>query len=307
MQCLNELESYQDGRRAAVTLGKFDGLHLGHQKLIEKVRRYQSDDVAGIVCAFDMGNVSLLTGRQRRERLEGHVDYLIACAFTKELREMEAERFIEEVLVQRMRAAHVVVGSDFCFGYQKRGDVEMLKRYEAAGGYRVDVVEKEQYQGRVISSTYVREELAKGNVGLAARLLGYPYTAEGRVEHGRRLGRKLGFPTMNILWDEQKIAPRFGVYACEVLVDGAWRQGICNVGIKPTVTEEKRLLVEAHVFDYQEDAYGKEICVRFREFERPEMKFASVGELKAQVEDDLQYGREYFAGHDKVVGAGHVG
>lgn len=306
MQCLNELEAYQDGRRAAVTLGKFDGLHLGHQKLIEKVRRYQSNDVAGVVCAFDMGNASLLTGRQRRERLEGQVDYLIACAFTKELREMEAESFIEEILIKRMKAVHVVVGSDFGFGHRKCGDVAMLEDYARRGRFCLDVVEKEQYQGRVISSTYIREELAKGDVGLAARLLGYPYEAHGTVEHGRRLGRRLGFPTMNMLWEEQKIAPRFGVYACEVLIDGTWRQGICNVGIKPTVTDEERLLVESHVFDYQGDVYGKAIWVRFCEFERPEMKFASVEELKAQVEKDIRYGRDYFAGYGRGVGAGRA-
>ena len=306
MQCLNELEAYQDGRRAAVTLGKFDGLHLGHQKLIEKVRRYQSNDVAGVVCAFDMGNASLLTGRQRRERLEGQVDYLIACAFTKELREMEAESFIEEILIKRMKAVHVVVGSDFGFGHRKRGDVAMLEDYARRGRFCLDVVEKEQYQGRVISSTYIREDLAKGDVGQAARLLGYPYEAYGTVEHGRRLGRRLGFPTMNMLWEEQKIAPRFGVYACEVLIDGTWRQGICNVGIKPTVTDEERLLVESHVFDYQGDVYGKAILVRFCEFERPEMKFASVEELKAQVEKDIRYGRDYFAGYGRGVGAGRA-
>ena len=262
--------------------------------------------MAGVVCAFDMGNASLLTGRQRRERLEGQVDYLIACAFTKELREMEAESFIEEILIKRMKAVHVVVGSDFGFGHRKRGDVAMLEDYARRGRFCLDVVEKEQYQGRVISSTYIREELAKGDVGQAARLLGYPYEAHGTVEHGRRLGRRLGFPTMNMLWEEQKIAPRFGVYACEVLIDGTWRQGICNVGIKPTVTDEERLLVESHVFDYQGDVYGKAILVRFCEFERPEMKFASVEELKAQVEKDIRYGRDYFAGYGRGVGAGRA-
>lgn len=294
MQYLNKFEAYKDVRSSAVTLGKFDGLHLGHQKLIEKVGEYQSKEVAGIVCAFDMGKASLLTDAQRRKRLEGKVDYLIACEFTKEIREMEAERFIEEILIKRLKAAHIVVGCDFCFGHGKRGNVELLKRYESEGGYRLDVIEKEQYQGRVISSTYIREELAKGNVGLAGELLGYPYMAEGVVEHGRRLGRRLGFPTMNLLWEENKIVPRFGVYACETLIDGAWRPGICNVGIKPTVTEEKKILTETHVFDYEGDFYGKEISVRFCEFERPEMKFSSVEELKAQVERDILYGRNYF-------------
>lgn len=294
MQYLNKLESWQSDKASAVTLGKFDGLHRGHQKLIEQVGQYRSQEVAGIVCAFDMGRKSLLTSAQRKRRLEGKADCLIECVFTKEIREMTAERFIEEILVRRLRAAYIVVGNDFGFGYQKQGDVQMLAYYAGQYGYHLDVIEKEQYLGRDISSTYIREELEKGNVGSAAELLGYRYETEGVVIHGRRLGRRLGFPTMNILWEEKKIAPRFGVYACEVQIDEKIYRGICNVGIKPTVTEEAKLLTEVYVFDYDKDAYGKRISVRFCEFERPETRFDSVEQLRAQVERDIRYGKAYF-------------
>ena len=219
---------------------------------------------------------------------------MIQCPFTKEIREMEAETFIEKILVNTLHASHIVVGTDFYFGHGKRGDAGMLAELAPKYGYRLDVVEKELYGDREISSTYVREALEEGDAMLANQLLGYPYHMTGIVEHGRQLGRTLGFPTMNIAPKERKIMPRFGVYTCRILVDGMWYHGIGNVGIKPTVTDEPRLLAEVFVFGYKGDAYGKEIMVEFCSFVRPETKFCSVEELKQQVDRDIQSGKAYF-------------
>lgn len=295
MRYMTGIRSYQSEKRSAVTLGKFEGLHRGHQKLIDKVKGYASKDVESIVCAFDMGKASLLTAQEKRQRLSSQVDAMVACPFTRELREMEAEEFIRQILAETFHAAVIVVGTDFRFGYEKRGDTEMLARYAKVYGYHLDVVEKERYGGRVISSTYVREALSEGNVELANTLLGYPYQISGRVEHGKRLGRTLGFPTMNMAPGPEKIVPRFGVYACDIQVDGQCFPGIGNIGVKPTVAEEPRVLVEAFAFDYSGDAYGKEVAVEFRAFERPEQKFGSVEELKARVDADIRFGREYFS------------
>lgn len=299
MRYITEIHSYQGNKRSAVTLGKFEGLHRGHQKLIDQVKEYASGDVESIVCAFDMGKESLLTVREKRERLESQVDVMIACPFTRELREMEAEDFIRQILVDRFRAAYIVVGTDFRFGHEKRGDVEMLAKYAELYGYHLDVAEKERYENRVISSTYVREALGEGNVELANDLLGYTYRIAGRVEHGKQLGRTLGFPTMNVPPEPGKILPRFGVYACRVQVDGRWYPGIGNVGVKPTVAEEAKALVEAFAFDFAGDVYGKEVSVEFRAFERPEQKFGSVEELKARVDEDIRFGREFFSDADQ--------
>lgn len=299
MRYITEINSYQGNKRSAVTLGKFEGLHRGHQKLIDQVKEYASGDVESIVCAFDMGKESLLTVREKRERLESQVDVMIACPFTRELREMEAEDFIRQILVDRFRAAYIVVGTDFRFGHEKRGDVEMLAKYAELYGYHLDVAEKERYENRVISSTYVREALGEGNVELANDLLGYTYRISGRVEHGKQLGRTLGFPTMNVPPEPGKIMPRFGVYACRVQVDGRWYPGIGNVGVKPTVAEEAKALVEAFAFDFTGDVYGKEVSVEFRAFERPEQKFGSVEELKARVDEDIRFGREFFSDADQ--------
>ena len=295
MKYITGIESYSGRKRSAVTLGKFDGLHLGHQKLIDKIISYASDECESIVCAFDMHRDSLMTGRERREHLEPKVDWLIDQPFTKSLREMEAEEFIDRILYKVLRAAHIVVGTDFSFGYGKRGNAALLQKMADQYGYTVDVIEKERYLGTVISSTYIKDALAQGDVKLAERLLGYPYEMTGIVRHGKQLGRTLGFPTMNIEPEKNKILPRFGVYACRVRIDGKWYDAVGNAGIKPTVTDEQRRLLEVFVYGYDGDAYGKEITAQFCEFERPETKFGSVEELKNNVMRDMRYGERYFA------------
>lgn len=295
MKYITGIESYSGQKRSAVTLGKFDGLHLGHQKLIDKIISYASDECESIVCAFDMHRDSLMTGRERREHLEPKVDWLIDQPFTKALREMEAEEFIDRILHKVLRAAHIVVGTDFSFGYGKRGNAALLQEMADQYGYTVDVIEKERYLGTVISSTYIKDALAQGDVKLAERLLGYPYEMTGIVRHGKQLGRTLGFPTMNIEPEKNKILPRFGVYACRVRIDGKWYDAVGNAGIKPTVTDEQRRLLEVFVYGYDGDAYGKEITAQFCEFERPETKFGSVEELKNNVMRDMRYGERYFA------------
>lgn len=295
MKYITGIESYSGQKRSAVTLGKFDGLHLGHQKLIDKIISYASDECESIVCAFDMHRDSLMTGRERREHLEPKVDWLIDQPFTKALREMEAEEFIDRILHKVLRASHIVVGTDFSFGYGKRGNAALLQKMADQYGYTVDVIEKERYLGTVISSTYIKDALAQGDVKLAERLLGYPYEMTGIVRHGKQLGRTLGFPTMNIEPEKNKILPRFGVYACRVRIDGKWYDAVGNAGIKPTVTDEQRRLLEVYVYGYDGDAYGKEITAQFCEFERPETKFGSVEELKNNVMRDMRYGERYFA------------
>ena len=295
MQYVTDLMLFQSECDSAVTLGKFDALHLGHQKLIKKIKGYsESDQVQSVVFAFDMHKDSLVTREEKRALLEDKVDVLISCPFTKDIREMPAETFVEKILVEKLRARYIVVGSDNRFGYQARGDVNMLRDLAPKYGYHLDVVEKEKYDGRVISSTYIRELMTEGNIALANRLLGYPYEVKGCVKPGNRIGRTLGFPTMNVEAPEHKILPKYGVYCCRANVDGLWYPAIGNVGVKPTVEEKGRAMTEVNLFDYHEEAYGKEITVQFCEFERPEQKFANVEALKAQLEKDILFGKQYF-------------
>lgn len=294
MKYITGIGSYHGTKKTAVTMGKFDGLHRGHQKLVDKIRSYATDECDSVLCAFDMHRDAIMTNRERREHLEGKIDWLIDCPFTETLRNMEAEDFIRDILCAGLNAAHIVVGRDFVFGHNKRGSVEMLERYAPRYGYTVDVVEKERYGDMIISSTYIRDALAQGDVRLAEQLLGYPYELTGPVRHGKQLGRTLGFPTMNVEPEAQKILPRYGVYACRVKIDGEWYNGVGNAGVKPTVTDERRRLFEVYAYGYEGDAYGKEVTVRFCGFERPEVKFGSVEELREQVMKDMQYGIDFF-------------
>lgn len=185
MQYLKGIESYQDGRPSAVTLGKFDGLHRGHEMLIQRIMKHQQEDqVVGIVCAFDMSAFwnkqnkepdFLMTNEEKAKRLEGRVDYFIDCPFDEVISNMKAETFIKEILAERFHAKYIVVGDDFRFGYQKQGDYHMLQAYGDLYGYQVEVVKKIRYHGREISSSYIKEELKKGNHTLANQLLGYEY------------------------------------------------------------------------------------------------------------------------------------
>jgi len=179
MQYVKGIENYQNTNSSAITLGKFDGLHQGHELLIERVIEHQNKDgVDGVVFAFDMSAIKsdiLLTNEEKAKRLEGRVAYFIDCPFDDKISSMEAEDFIEKILVNIFHAKYIVVGTDFCFGYKKRGDYRMLQKYSEKFGYQVDVIEKKRYEGREISSTYIKEELKKGNSELANYLLGYKY------------------------------------------------------------------------------------------------------------------------------------
>ncbi len=304
MQYINRLSDYKDNMESAVTFGKFDGLHRGHQILTQKVRELaEKDGIRSIVCAFDMhpmwecaGKIPqiLMNSKERCRHLEDIVDVLAECPFTREFSQIHAEDFIRDIIKGIFHARYVVVGTDFQFGYGKRGDIKMLEQYAKEYGYELIVIEKERYEDRVISSTYIKELLEKGDVKLAGNLLGYSYGITGKVEHGKQLGRTLGFPTLNIAWPAEKLIPARGVYLTNILVDEQWFHGISNVGVKPTVSNEGKVLAESFLFDYSQDAYGKTVSVEFLEFCRPERRFGSVEELKVCIDKDIAYGKHFF-------------
>lgn len=305
MQYINSLSEYKDDRESAVTFGKFDGLHRGHRLLAEKVRRLgERDGIRSIVCAFDMGPFFrhvgkipqvLMTGQERRGYLEGKVDVLAECPFTQQFSQIQAEDFIRNIIKGVFHAKYVVVGTDFQFGYEKRGDIRMLGAYAEEYGYQLIVIEKERYEDRIISSTYIKEVLRHGDMRLAGVLLGYAYGITGRVEHGNQLGRTLGFPTLNVPWPENKLVPPKGVYLANVRIDGRLFHGISNVGVKPTVSKEEKILAESYLFGYDGDAYGKSVTIELLEFCRPEQRFDSLDELKACIDRDISYGKHFFA------------
>lgn len=278
---------------SAISLGKFDGLHRGHQTLLKRIVDKKKEGMSAVIFTFDFGRGQGLMLREERRRMleQWGVDWMLECPFVPEISHMEPEDFVRRMIRDALRGAYLAVGTDFRFGYQRRGDYRLLKQMAAECGYTVDVVEKEQYRGRDISSTFIREELGKGNMELVNRLLGYPYSVSGEVVHGRAIGRTLGMPTINILPDQGKLLPPNGVYATLSRIEGRDYEGITNIGYKPTVEGERQMGVETYLFDVNENLYGKEVTVYFFAFERPERKFASLEELKGQLMQDMEWGR----------------
>lgn len=185
MQYIRGIDQYKNENPAAITVGKFDGLHLGHEVLINRIIEHQKQDqVDAVVLAFDMSPFyekmnkdykSLLTNQEKAERLDGRVDYFVDCPFDENISRIKAEDFIKDIFVGIFYAKYIVIGSDFRFGFNRLGDAEMLQRYSSVYGYEVEVMEKKKYEGREISSTFVKEEIGKGNVEMAEKLLGYAY------------------------------------------------------------------------------------------------------------------------------------
>lgn len=303
MKYITNTLDFQSDKRSVITLGKFDGLHRGHQKLINKILELGMQGYETVVFTFDVSPLvklgtrikrTLLNNDERRCLLEKmNVDCLIECPFVPELIQMEPEDFIKKILVDQLQAAYIVVGPDFRFGHERKGNTALLQELSGKYGYELIILEKEMEEDRAISSTWVRELLREGRMEKVNHLLGYPYFVKESVVHGRQLGRTWGLPTINQIPVDGKLLPPFGVYATRTTINGKVYFGISNVGVKPTV-KETFAGVETYLFDCNENLYEKEAWVEFFHFVRPECKFDSVEELKEQIQRDAQAGQKYF-------------
>lgn len=308
MQVITGTREFQIEEPTAVTIGKFDGRHKGHQKLLREMLCFKErQGLKAAVFTFDMAPAGVMAGRvqtvittnqERRNKMaKMGIDYLVEYPFDQNTAHMSPEEFVSEVLVRRMHAKAVVVGTDCSFGYKGKGNAQLLKEMSESCGFEAVIIEKEQDDHRDISSTYVREELDQGNIEKANELLGEPYAIHGVVVHGNHIGGAiLGFPTANILPPPEKHLPPFGVYVSQVLVDGALYRGVTNIGKKPTVEGESPVGVETFIMGLEANLYGKEIEVQLLNFERPERKFSSLEELKERIEKDKEYAAAYFDG-----------
>ena len=282
-----------------VTLGKFDGIHKGHRLLIDSAVAYAKDlcskgiDAKSVVFTLDLARKSIYTMEKKLKLIEEcGVDVCIVYPFDEMTMNMEAQDFIENVLVGQLGTKHIVVGEDFAFGHGRKGNVKMLRMFAEKSGYEVDVKEKISIDDNIVSSTFIKECLDKGDVKNAGKYLGRNYSIEGRVIHGKQLGRTIGFPTANIDISEDTIVPKLGVYDTRVYVDDKEYKGITNIGHRPTV-DGGNVNVETNIFGFDKDIYGKTIKVDFVSFIRGEKKFASVDELKEQIKKDYDFVLRY--------------
>lgn len=291
-------------KNTAVTLGKFDGLHRGHRLLIDEVLSLKGQGYTSVMFTFLYHPYNLFsenelkliyTEEEKRAKLMSlGLDVLISYPFTNETKNIEPEDFIKDILINKLDAKVIVVGNDFRFGKDRKGDVDMLRSMEVVYGYKLITYEKMRWRDSIISSSTIREELAKGNLEEVNEMLGQPYYIRGKVLHGRRIGRTLGMPTTNLTPMANKLLPPCGVYASRTIIDGISYPGMTNIGYKPTVGAEKNMGVETYIYDFDGDLYGRELEVELLSFRRPEIKYDSLDELKRQMEEDLIFGRAYF-------------
>lgn len=289
------LDEMEPGFRT-VALGNFDGVHLGHREVIRALEGHGMEKA--VLCFAEDPTVFLgrpekqITGNAVKEYIFESlgVDTVIYMDFNSSLRNMNAEEFIETML-RRTGARFVACGENYRFGYQSRGNTDLLREELAKHQVGCDVVGMFSLNGEIVSATKIRKYLEEGDVEKANRMLGHPYAIWRRVTEGNRLGREIGVPTINQDFSERDVIPRFGVYATRVLFEGESYAAVTNVGCKPTVGKH-RPLFETHISGFQRDVYGEEIYVEFLAYLRPEMKFSSLEELKRQITKDISSAKQ---------------
>lgn len=290
-------------RCAVVTIGNFDGIHLGHQhifrRLSEEARRERCPAVVitfephpKMVLHPERRPFYLLTSPEEKIRLLADLDMdtLILIPFSLEYARTTAEEFVRGVLWEKLHIRKIIIGHDYTFGRGKEGNEAFLTALGGKLGFAVEVMNAVRVGETTVSSTRIREALLAGEVGFAATLLGRPYNLGGRVVSGHHRGVELGFPTANIKPDKELVPPR-GVYAVQVLLEGKRLPGVLNIGFNPTFADQE-LSIEVHIFDFNENIYGKTLDILFIERLRDEVRFASPAELIAQIDRDIAQARK---------------
>lgn len=285
MKIINNLDFQL--QNTAVCIGKFDGIHSGHRILIEEVKK---GGLTPVMFTFhsDKGK-RIYSTKEKYELAEKlGIEVLIEIPLDEKFRHQQPIEFVFELLVKRCDAKKVVVGTDFCFGYQRQGNATCLQMMGKQYGFETIVIEKLRQEGEVVSSTRIRDKIRSGKIEEANALLAEPYRIKGIVRKGNQIGRKMKTPTANIVPDEKKELPPSGVYAVKVEVEGEIYCGISNLGVKPTVSKEGIVGLETWLFDVSLDLYGKEITVYFIAFQRREKKFDSLVALQKQIKEDTE-------------------
>lgn len=288
-------------KNTIVTVGKFDGIHKGHEKLLEVLTK-NANGRQKVVLTFETtpkaflnnkANKTIVTEQEKQILCEQQgIDVYMKMPMTKEFLALSPEEFVEKILKDKMGATTIVCGPDFHFGSMAKGDVDFLSRNQEKYGYKLIVVEKEKYNNKDISSTAIREKIMEGKMLEVNEMLDHPYRIIGKVEPGKQLGRTMGLPTANIIPDETKLLPPNGVYRTVVVVNNQCFNSISNVGVNPTVESGSQIKVETHIIDYKEYIYNEIVQVQFYDFIRPEKTFKSLEELKNQINADIEKCRE---------------
>jgi len=307
MQVLDKIKRFP--HPTAVALGNFDGVHIGHARLIATLKSFGLESVVYTFkkhpqnVIFGEGSVlTVNTNFEKAKILDSlGIDTLVFDDFTR-VRNMSPAEFVDDVIVGTLSAKAVVCGYNYRFGKGGEGDAKLLSHLLEEKGIHLTVIDEVTLDGVPVSSTAVRQALARGDMESAARLLGRPYFIDSTVVHGKALGRQLGFPTVNETFESGRFVLPYGVYFARCIIDGKKQfRAVVNVGVRPTVNSTDKVpTVEAHIIDFSGDLYGMDVRVEFMKKCRDEQKFDSLDALKAQIEKDIKNCREYFDGKEKT-------
>jgi riboflavin kinase / FMN adenylyltransferase len=314
MEIIRNISDYSFDR-PVVTIGAFDGVHKGHQSVITQlVRSARKKNKKSLVLTFwphprivldaSDKNIRLLnTLEEKLYRMsKQEIDLLVVSSFDKKLAEMSPEMFVKEFLVNKLNIGHLIFGYDHHFGKGREGDFQLLNELSEKYNFTIEKLSEFQSENYKISSTEIRKALASGNVLGASHLLGYNYSIDGHVIEGIKLGRKLGFPTANILLtDNYKLLPANGVYAVQIMLEEKKYRGILNIGTNPTINTEESIKIEVHIFEFNKFIYNQKITLEFIDRIRDEKRFGSITELAVQLNKDVFSAKECFKMHaDKL-------
>lgn len=302
MQVYYDLESYPAAARTVATIGTFDGLHLGHKAILQRLKNLAAQ-IGGISLLMSFhphprkvlgsSETPLYLLQSLDEKIEAlrefGIDRLLLVPFSREFAATTSQSFIEDILVAKVQVHQLVIGYDHHFGKNRSGDIHELRTYAHKHHYLVEEIPAQAIDEASVSSTRIRNALLEGNVALANNYLGYGYLLSGVVVHGEKQGRLLGYPTANIrVTDSDKLIPANGIYCVEVWLQGRRHYGMMSIGHKPTMGEFERG-IEVNIFDFDEDIYGQDIKVVFLAYIRPEMKFGSWEALIAAIDGDKAF------------------
>ena len=307
---LSHLEPFKNG--CVLSIGNFDGLHLGHRAVIKKLaERGEALGLPVVIMTFEPQPLEYFLGDNAPSRLmclrekvieftKLPVDNLLMVRFNRYFANCDAEQFIDDILINKLNVKHLVIGDDFHFGKARRGNFAMLKEKGKLYGFSVEDTGSCQIAGLRISSTLIRDALGAGDLIQAEKLLGHCYSVCGRVAHGEKLGRTIGYPTANIKMF-RKNTPVNGVFAVTMTgIDGLELEGVANVGTRPTVDGGSKVVLETYLFDFDKEIYGRYVEVRFKQKIRDEIRFQSLEQLKAQIEKDVTEAKSIFVQSKKV-------
>lgn len=311
MQIHRDIESLPFFRNAAITTGTFDGVHLGHLKIIEQLKKEASLlNGESVLVTFhphprivlqQSNEIKLLTTFDEKLDLLSRqkIDHVVVVPFSESFSNIPPEEYISDFLVRQLQAKCIITGYDHHFGKDRKGDFNMLEQFSKKYGYSVKEIPEYILEEIAISSTHIRNALATGDVPTANECLGYNYFLDGQVIHGNKIGRKIGYPTANIhVEDGNKLVPRYGIYAIGVSkvhseTDEKIFPGMMSIGIRPTLPDSREM-IEANIFDFSDNLYGKQLRIHFKKYIRPELKFESLDALTEKIKEDEAVIREWW-------------